>query len=88
MMKWWQIVLLGGAALFVLYYVVCLIIGTLYSLLFTVAVTLILVALVAAGFRRMKRQALQSKSHTRRLEKKADRALRELKKSLPKDPQP
>jgi membrane protein implicated in regulation of membrane protease activity len=85
-MKWWQAVLLGGALLFALYYIACLVIGTLYSLLFTAAVALMLGALLAVGFRRVKRKALQGKSHTRRLEKQADRALHKMKKTL-KDPQ-
>jgi Flp pilus assembly protein TadB len=84
-MKLWLQILLGLAALVTLYYLLCAIVGTLFSLLGVVAVALLLGALLTAWLRKAWRKGQPGKIQARRIERQADRALRDLKKSPPDD---
>lgn len=84
-MKLWLQILLGLAALVALYFLLCAIVGTLFSLLIVAAVALLLGALLSAWLRRAWRKGLPGKIQARRIKRQADRALRDLKKLPPEE---
>lgn len=87
-MKPWQIILAVILGLLFLYGIVAALVRTLVALLIVGGITLVLGGLLVAWLRNSWKKGLPGKLQARRLEGRAERALRELKKSNPKEPRP
>jgi hypothetical protein len=87
-MKPWQIIIAVVLGLLFLYGIVAALVRTLVSLLIVGGIALLLGGLLTAWLRSSWKKGLPGKLQARRLESRAERALRDLKKSTPNDRRP
>lgn len=87
-MKPWQIILAVVLGLLFLYGIVAVLVRTVVALLIVGSIALLLGGLLVAWLRSSWKKGLPGKLQARRLESRAERALRELEKTTPKDPRP
>ncbi|MCC2668700.1 MAG: hypothetical protein K0Q72_1171 [Armatimonadetes bacterium] len=85
-MKLWQAVLVVLVGSLVAYWLLRVVVGTLFLLLLIAGVVTVLGLLAAAWLRHSRLGALPCSVQTRRIERKANRALKDLKKSDRNEP--
>jgi predicted tellurium resistance membrane protein TerC len=80
-MKFWLGILVGVVGLIAAYLVLSYLLGALVYLVVGGTILALVIAALALGFRRATKPQLPEVREARRLEKKADRALQEMKKN-------